>query len=599
VRDLLQAEAARSKVTPALIELSTAINIADGGIDGQTFFEFDLPSIRAPAGHLIWQVKTGNERPSASKELGPKARHHEARDAIRDGANYVLVWTSDQPSTSRKELSKAFSASAQAIRPDATVTVLTSENVADWVWSHPAMLAQLLSLGGLQSLGPLLGTEVENGTTDVERRIQLYLTSRSQRSLRVSGPVGQGKKTAIRVASSTLPAPLEVLVASDPDAVPIDTLTNFAQRGIAVGIVVQRCPPERAAALEHLVPLSHGHLRLITEGVDPGNGYLQATDVVPVLPMLPNMDRRLLEALDTPTILIAELIGTTGGNPGLLSAIAQGHEPADGALERATNGLDPRALCVFAIVPPIDPSGIDLSTLSSIFEVSERDLEDTAAECALRNFIPWAGYTRLPPAIAAFAVRRALRDRSQWLLRSLRNITDEWVDPAIMSLSLAGPIAQSAVEDLLKRSDDISVDDDPESSSIVHLLDRLTLASSAANAAPECAFQRLRDIAQLYPWRDQEVAGFTIVAAQDIEYAARRIDRAQRGSGTLGAQLLLETIAASGFNGGHLRTAIRELLHLEAADHDERIRQLTDVATSLGSTALGALEAAAMIRPTG
>ncbi len=158
--------------------------------------------------------------------------------------------------------------------------------------------------------------------------------------------------------------------------------------------------------------------------------------------MLANIDRRLLEGLKTPPALIAELIGTTGGNPRLLSAIAQGDEPADGVLERVTQDLDPRAMSVFALVPPLAPSGIDLSTVSSVFDVSEQVLEDTAAECARRNFIPWSGYSRLPRAIAAFAIRRALSERQQWLLRSLERLPDEWVIPAIAPLASAGQLPE-------------------------------------------------------------------------------------------------------------------------------------------------------------
>lgn len=593
VRDLLHAEAARSRVSPALIEMSTAVHRPDGGIDGQTFFDFGLPVIAAPAGHLVWQIKTGNEKPSAPKELGPSAKHHDAQGAIRDGAHYVLVWTSDQPSTARKAVLTAFTSAAQTIRPDASVTVLTSENVADWVWSHPVVLAALLPLGGLQPLGPLTGTEVENGTTDVEARIRRYLSFPTQRALRVVGPVGQGKKTAIKLAASTLDTPIEVLVAADPDAAPIQTLTSLAQRGGVLAVAVQRCPPERAAALEHLVAVSDGNLRLITEGVEAGSGHFQSTDIVPVRPMLANIDRRLLEALGTPPALTAELIGTTGGNPRLLSAIAQGDEPADGAMERVTRGLDPRALSAFALMPPLEPNGVDLSTVSSVFDVSERDLEDTAAECARRNFIPGSGYTRLPRAIATFAIGRAFRERQQWLLRSLKRLPDGWVVPAIAPLASAGPIARTAVEDLLKRSDALPPEDGDDPNSAIGLLDRLATASAAASAAPDEAFERLRDIAQRYPWRDQAMAGFTMVASQDIVHAARRIDRAHGGSGTLGAQLVIETIAASGFEGGPLRTGLRELLHPEATDHAERLGQLTAIAASLGPIATRAVEAVA------
>ena len=592
IRDLLHAEATRSRVSPALIEMSTAVHRPDGGIDGRTYFDFDLPVIAAPAGHLVWQVKTGNEKPSASKELGKSAKHHDAQDAISDGAHYILVWTSDQPSTARETVLTAFKSAAKEIRPDAAVFVLTAENVADWVWSHPVVLAELLPLGGLQPLGPLTGTEVENGTTDIENRIRQYLSFPTRRALRVVGPVGQGKKTAIKLAASTMANPVEILVAADPDAAPIQTLTSLAQRGAVLAVIVQRCPPERAAAPEHLVAVSDGNLRLITEGVDAGGGYLQATDIVHVRPMLANIDRRLLEALGTPPALTAELIGTAGGNPRLLSAIAQGDEPADGALERVTEGLDGRALSAFALMPPLDPSGISLSTVSSIFDVSERDLEDTATECARRNFIPWSGYTRLPRAIAAFAIARAFRERQQWLLRSLERLPDEWVAPAIAPLASAGPIARTAVEDLLRRSDALPVQEDDDPESAFGLLDRLALASAAASAAPDAAFLRLCDITRRYPWRDRATAGFTIVAGQDVVHAARRIDRAQAGSGTLGAQLVLETIAASGFEGGHLRTGLRELLHPEAPDYAERIRHLTVIAASLGSIAIRAVESA-------
>jgi hypothetical protein len=311
--------------------------------------------------------------------------------------------------------------------------------------------------------------------------------------------------------------------------------------------------------------------------------------------MMANIDRRLLHALGTPPPLAAELVGTTGGNPRLLSAIAQGDEPADGALDRVTKGLDARALPALALMPPLEPNGVELSIVSSTFGVSERVLEDTAAECARRNFIPGSGYTRLPRAIATFAIARAFRERRQWLLRSLEHLPDEWIIPAITPLASVGPIARSAVEELLRRSDELPAQegDDPESA--IGLLDRVALASAAASAAPEEALRRLLDLTRKYPWRDPALTGFTLVASQDLVHAARRIDRAQGGSETFGAQLVLETIAASGFEGGQLWAGLRDLLHREAPDYPERLSQLTEIAASLGPIAIRAVEAVADI----
>ncbi len=88
------------------------------------------------------------------------------------------------------------------------------------------------------------------------------------------------------------------------------------------------------------------------------------------------------------------------------------------------------------------------------------------------------------------------------------------------------------------------------------------------------------------------MAGFITVASQDIVYAGG-VSTAHEGRGTLGAQLVMDTIAASGFEGGHLRTGLRELLHPEAPDHAERLSQLTAIAASLGPIATRAVEAVA------
>jgi hypothetical protein len=583
VRDLLYAETVFHSALPSTVEMTSAVHRADGGIDGVTNFPFSIEAVGIPAGRLVWQVKTGSTKPSASAELGGKAKHHAVQQAIVAGADYVLVWTTDQPSETRLALQQSLSEEVTALRSGALAHVLVADDVAAWAWRHVQVLLELVPLEGLRPMDQLAGTEVENGTTDVEQRIRMYLTSPLGRALRIAGPTGSGKSTAIRLAASTLQDHLSILVARGMEGASINLLTRFAHRRIDVGVVIERCTPEQAAALEHLVADSHGHLRLVTEGVEPGWSHLQKTDVVEVRPMMANMDRRLLAALRVPGPLQSELMGSTGGNPMLLSSLGRGEqELSSDVFRRLTDDLDIRALASFALMPPFGAHQLNLGPIASVSGVTIETLEDTAAGLADRQLIPWAAFPSLPAAIASAALRNILQTRRSWLDRLLTRLPDDFVPAALGQLATVGRAAEPLVIDLLERTDALPVEPSEESQAY-ELLDRLILVTEAVPAAPTAAAQRLKELVRRYPWAGQ--LDLSHLAAMTFIRAAECLDQALEAEAA-GPLLLLDVFAASGIHGGPLRTSLRSMLSINRTTEGPRQESVRRYAQELGGSAL-------------
>jgi hypothetical protein len=583
LRDLLYAEVAVRKVAPSLVEMTSAVHRPDGGIDAVTAFPFEIKALGIPAGELVWQVKTGATKPSAAAELGESAKHHDAQREVAAGADYVLVWTSDQPRKTRLAIQNAFAHEARKLRREAKVYVLLADNLAVWAWRYPQVLLELVPLDGLRPIGPLDGTEVANGTTDVEQRIRLYFASPMGHALRIAGPQGSGKSTAIRLAANTLSEHLHVLVARDPSGVGANLLTRFAHRRVDVGIVIERCPPAHAATLEHLVADSDGHLRLVTEGSASGWSYFRNTDVIEVQPMMANMDRRLLDKLCVPPVLRAELVGSTGGNPMLLSALAQGKQELSGdAVRRMTDGLDIRALASLALMPPLTAGRSDTELIATVTQVPIEILDDTAAGLADRNLIQWVGHARLPAALASAALRDALSSRPTWLEGVLERLPDEYAPAAIGPLAAVGRGAEAVVGSLFERADRI-IAVPSDGATAYEVLDRLGLATAVIPAVPLAAAQRLNELARQFPWGDQH--GLAIVAVQDFLTAAERLDQVDKGE-AIGARLVLEVIGASGFRSSALRTALRSTLRPGITDGNLRGQTIRDIAEDIGGAAL-------------
>jgi hypothetical protein len=589
VRDLLYAEAACHNVPASTVEMTSAVHLADGGIDGFTEFPFAIEAVGIPSGRLVWQVKTGTTKPSATAELGKSAKHQAAQRAVADGASYVLAWLADQPRETSLAVEESFSTEARKLRPDAQVYVLVADDLATWAWHHPQVLLELISLEGLGPIPPLDGTEVENGTTDVEERIRLYLESPMGRALRIAGPQGSGKSTAIRLAVNTSSRHLDVVIARDPSGASANMLTKFAHRKIDVGVIIERCTPEQAAPLEHLVEASDNHLRLITEGVEPGRSYFQKTDLIEVKPMMANMDWRLLGALGLPPPLQMELRGSTGGNPMLLSALARGEQAlSEDVVRRLTDGLDVRALASFALMPPLGADQPHLELVASASGVLIETLEDTATALADCGLIVGAAYPRLPAALAAASLRETIISRRTWLGRLLEHLPDGFVFAALGPLATVGSAAQPFVVGLLERADVLLARPDDEISAY-DLLDRLGVAIAAIPAAPVDAARRLNEIARQFPWAEQP--GLALVAASDLMNAAKRLDQMEVDE-TAGARLVLEVIAASGSQHPTLRTTLRSMLGLTNGTGNNRTQSIRRIAEGIDGHALAAFTAA-------
>ena len=109
-----------------------------------------------PKGARVWQVKSGGTTPSAETEFDP-VKHPALIEAIRDGSNYVLFWANDPTDVVRGNVAKAFNAKVQAIRSDATATILLADEIEPPLCSRH--LAVLTHRGGLP-FGGVVGLDV-------------------------------------------------------------------------------------------------------------------------------------------------------------------------------------------------------------------------------------------------------------------------------------------------------------------------------------------------------------------------------------------------------------------------------------------------------
>jgi hypothetical protein len=147
-------------------------NERDGGVDAHLeMASIDDPPF--PPGSSVWQLKSGNRKPSVSADLNHRRKRH-LRECIASGDDFVLVWTRARPERVQRGIRETFAAGVAAISPDARFVALFAEQLVALAMRYPGLLVDfaLTPFAGASKTGAssFRGAISPTSTTPVEPR---------------------------------------------------------------------------------------------------------------------------------------------------------------------------------------------------------------------------------------------------------------------------------------------------------------------------------------------------------------------------------------------------------------------------------------------
>lgn len=521
VRALLHAEAQLRGLPSTLVRMTLDVDVPDGGIDGHTDFPRD-PSSPVPAGPRIWQVKTGSGRPSARTELHGASKGA-AREAVRAGAGYVLVWSHDPPGNARA-LEEGFRNAARELRDSCAVDFVYVGELERWCHRHPAVLPLLgVELNGALHAATLLANAADEvafvadpARREALRELTAHLTGMTPQALRVHGAPTVGKTRLVAEALQGAGVADRALVAASPQRVPAGLLADLAiAPDSSLVLVVDDCDADNARDLENYITTSGGRLRLVTVGTDPGRGTTRETRDLEVRPLQFGWGEQLAERAGIAPLQRARSVALlTGGYPQLTVALARAllDGPPGGPLARAVQAGD--ADQVFARLVPADADAADALAMLACFPglaIAGDAAADAAAVCAAfgvdeatfraavraergRLVTVHDDWCRLAPdAVAVHLLVHALETRPGWVHAGVARLPAERATSIVAQLAAVGyhPEGERVAAGVLDRLDRASVVDVSCGEALDRLLDHVTLLRHAAAVAPVAAARHL------------------------------------------------------------------------------------------------------------
>lgn len=263
-------EAERLDLPLAVVEMTLRVYDPDAGIDGLTHFPGDTVTI-IPTGDRVWQIKTGNEAPSAVEELAKSG----VVDRVGKGFGYVLVWTKDATTAQRDTVRLAFTTGVAALHKDAPIEFIFNEDLERLARRYPSVAMEVLGapLGRLVDIAALQYEHRTPFITDDARQRLIGLirdhvksTSPDNFALHLFGEVGVG---ATRVVYESLRAEDyrdRALVARGPDDVDPEILRWITSSSslAAFTLVVDGCTAADEQRLKGYASEASGRIRLIT-----------------------------------------------------------------------------------------------------------------------------------------------------------------------------------------------------------------------------------------------------------------------------------------------------------------------------------------------
>jgi hypothetical protein len=524
-RSLIFAEAGLHGLPLDQFTMSGRVKARDQGIDGRTDFPAEVGE-RMPTGPCIWQVKSGETRPSAATEFDA-AKRDTLIDAIaHDGYDYVLFWANDPVDERGKDVRSEFTEAVKRIRDTATVHFLFTEAIERLCYAHLGVLAQAspYPLGGLVNL-PRWGAPQKFGDVTFqpdERRSQAIeaLLSHASRfdmepsELHVFGDTGVGKSRLVYEALDADGIRERVLVAPDASQFDRGLLTlvaNSADRRLVV--VVDDCDAADRLELARYTGMAEGRIRLITVGSrwtrEPPSIDSRRIEV---LPLEASASRQIAQSVglgDADADLVAEY---TEGYPGVALVLSRairygapgealvdrvrGQEEIGMVLDSFLAEADRPLLGVLGLFEKLGFEG-DLSQECTLvcrtLEIDETEFRRVVDQ-ELGRFVSAAGrFRRVTPRLfAVWLATRLLAQNKDALRDAMSKLPESLRDRILTQMrDFAGdPVVEEVLADILEQHpflDGTLGDVDEGASRLLHV---------AAIAAPEAAMRAIKRLTQ-------------------------------------------------------------------------------------------------------
>lgn len=495
MRELLIAEAGRRGAELETVQMTGAIHVGDGGVDGHTDLP-ESPGSPFPSGPWCWQVKSGAVTPSISAVLN---KHGVLQD-LEAGRDFILVWSRD-PAGGSVELRKRLKEGVTKLASQREGRLYTAEDIERLARCHPAVVQRM---GGPQVLGltwdQWRAQFALDFVPDDPRLLQMaaikaFATSTGASShLRIFGDSGAGKS---RLALEALGSPElrgRVVVAQTFHAVEYPALHELISTDDAsVILVVDDCTEAEAEELERLTSSANGRIRLITIGewrfrnARPGLGDL---DVRPldgsVFPELlrgfPGIDedasRRIADATQGYPRLAVE-VARAVADEGLINlAGLLSQQRVSALLERMVPVEADRKLlarlALFDRVGHDDELAHEAKEVCEVFELDHRSYR-RVVEQENGRFVSRAGRYRqvTPRALAAWLFRQAMIEEGDAAVERLAALSPGLFDSFRAQVELIGaePTVQPILKELLvMRTESFrgAADIDPATARLMH-----------------------------------------------------------------------------------------------------------------------------------
>jgi len=480
-RQLIFAEAGRHSLPLGAFTMSGRVKVADQGIDGRTAFPQGTDTLW-PKGPCVWQVKSGPTRPSAATEFDEE-KHARLIQAIRDGSDYVLFWTNDPIDDKGESVGNAFRDAVKAVRSDAVVHLLFSEDIERMCNAHLGLLARLsplrvrglIGLDGWAQDHDQVPFQADPSRTEFLQAIRRHVQSDTGAAdLHVLGDTGVGKSRLVYEALTAEGIKERVLIA--PDALGFDRgllAEVVASPGQSLVLVVDDCEAEARRQFANTAGLARGRIRLVTIGSRTSRERSPSDSrFLEVLPLGAEASKQIAASIglgETDAALVAR---HTEGYPGLARDLAKamlygsastsiaervrGHDELGSVLAKLvpTDAVGPLGmLALFERLGYDEDLGQELSVACEILGADEAQVR-FIADRELGKLVSTAGrYRRVSPRLLAiWLATRYLDEHGDSLQSALKELPEGLRDQILDQMRDVGDDArvQRALRPLLE-----------------------------------------------------------------------------------------------------------------------------------------------------
>lgn len=474
-RRLCMAEASRHGLPLGTVSITGRVKVGDQGIDGRTRFPITLDSL-FPVGPHVWQIKSGSSTPSATTEVDP-VKHPGLIEAIKSGADYVLFWTFDPTDVVRSNVEMSFTNAVRAIRADANVRFLFADQIERLCYQHLSVLAQT----GPAPINGLVGLDVWSRTFELidyeadDARLAAIEVLRKHsmhdgkpHGIHVIGDTGVGKSRLVYEALAQDGLRERVLVVPDPNSWDRVILTHIANtEGSSLVLVVDDWDADSRRALDDLVGMSQGRIRLITTGARATRErHVENRRRLELLPLTIEASKKIALSKGLDEHEAIRVAGLTEGYPGIADrlSMAIAYGGPDTALLEQIRGDDDIGPVLAALVeePNVPLLGLislferlgfegevapELSLACGVFGVDESAVR-RVADRELQKFVSAAGrFRRVTPRLfAVWLASRFLETRASTIVNDLNQL------PEFLRQRIVDQMRQFAGDEVVSRT---------------------------------------------------------------------------------------------------------------------------------------------------